>query len=262
MKETGVLFRQELIPRLMDSSKTRTMRVIKPQPDTSLWKPSALKIEKEWRRMPCLGPGHHIEADMWGLFNKHDKATAVPYTGRKSPYGGPGDYIYLKEAWADCDYLDFTNPANITPTHKNLRWFKAGLHECSRPDSIRGKWRSPLFMPKWAARSFFEIVEVLVEKVQDLVPIDIEAEGIDISINGVCIGNHFRCDCYKLFSDLWDSINAKPKPAKKNPYTGGKEDCFVSYPWADVREVEKYRGKVHYVVGNPYCFAYNFKGVE
>lgn len=156
-----------------------------------------------------------------------------------------GSKIYLKEAWSRDEDGEVLYRVNDPREAFAIRV---------------EKWRSPLFMPKWAARIFREITEVRAERVQDIDELDARNEGCRYDD---C--NHLDPYGYtarERFETLWDSINVKPKAAKKNPYTGAKEECFVSYPWEDMRETHQYRGKTHYVVGNPLCWAYNFKGVE
>lgn len=67
-----------------------------------------------------------------------------------------------------------------------------------------GRWRSPLFMPRWAARIWLEVTGVKVERVQEISEEDAMAEGI----HGYPAG--FYQGCYQSeFHTLWDSINAK-----------------------------------------------------
>jgi hypothetical protein len=54
-------------------------------------------------------------------------------------------------------------------------------------------------MPRWASRILLEVIEVRVERVQEIGPSDCRAEGIGAPDHG--LKPEFRI--------LWDSINAK-----------------------------------------------------
>ncbi|GAB6276276.1 MAG: hypothetical protein SAMD01599839_08160 [Rectinema sp.] len=75
------------------------------------------------------------------------------------------------------------------------------------------RWRSPLFMPRWAARILLEVVSVRVERLQDISPADCIAEGMDGST--ILFSNPDEpCDdvgisVHEQFFELWDSLNAK-----------------------------------------------------
>jgi len=87
-------FNLEMARAFYEGRKSRTWRLMKKQPDTTNWKPEYLNMPKEWRKQMCLGPGHDCDPAMWCLFNVGDKANAIPYTGRKSPYL-PGEIVFV-----------------------------------------------------------------------------------------------------------------------------------------------------------------------
>ena len=84
----------------------------------------------------------------------------------------PGDIVYVGEHLFNqdcfvaykCDGLEFTVPE----THKAKVWpWKKSL-------------LSNIFMPRWAARTWLEILDVKAEKIQDISTEDVIAEGIDV----------------------------------------------------------------------------------
>lgn len=88
------------------------------------------------------------------------------------------------------------------------------LPKIKRPDI----WNPSIHMPRWAARLILEVVNVRVERVQEISCDDAKAEGVDM------------CDCdqtfdeahneyYCRFADVWDSINEKRGYGwEKNPW--------------------------------------------
>ena len=61
------------------------------------------------------------------------------------------------------------------------------------------------------------------------------------------------------YASLWDSINAKPKPSKHNPYTNAKEICYIGYPWENICEEKTLpSGRKEYIVGNPMVWVNEF----
>ncbi len=151
-----------------------------------------------------------------------------------------------------------------------------------------GPWKPSIHMPRRASRITLEVTDVKVQRVQDTTEEQAIAEGcIAIPDGGcipmmdspkiengqvtpqtrghICVNVEQRAtaiSAVEQYHELWDSINAKPKPAKRNPYTGKPEVCYVSYPWEDRQETVAYRGKKHYIIGNPWTFAYTFKRLE
>lgn len=61
------------------------------------------------------------------------------------------------------------------------------------------RWSSLLFMPKARARLWLTVTVVRAEKLQDITPVDIVAEGIE----------HSPAEPTLWFSTHWDTLNAK-----------------------------------------------------
>lgn len=88
------------------------------------------------------------------------------------------------------------------------------------------RWRSPMFMPQWAARRYFVLTRVWQEHLQDITEQDALAEGIvrkyhilDMVLWGIAGSSHSVISPKFAYCDLWDSINGK-KPGcawKDNP---------------------------------------------
>jgi len=134
-----------------------------------------------------------------------------------------GDILYVKEAWAANRDYDHLAPRDIVTTAEI--WYP---HETGwKHNSTRGKKRSPMFMPKWAARPELKrrVTDVRVQRVQDISEEDAIAEGIEESTahgekayylyDGRA---HYTPNPVESFASLWDSINGKKYPWDSNPW--------------------------------------------
>jgi len=90
-------------------------------------------------------------------------------------------------------------------------------------------------MPRWASRITLEITEVRVERVQEISPSDVIAEGI-IEEEGDGLGLQDK------FANLWDSINAKRKISRNTDMgtISGKGYSWASNPWVWVISFKRY----------------------
>lgn len=274
MKERPILFKTDMVKAILNckpniwppepinpskSWKWQTRRVMKPQPqgriiakgywqneDTGEWEwqyQSPTKIEPGfvWNELFTFGNGN-------------------------CPYGQSADTLWVKETWRTVNSFDHLPPANIVPGEVSYPavWYKTPYSSGNGNDEYIqrycGKWRSSLFMPRWASRQDLLIKAVRVERLHDITEESIEAEGTPHNIA-----------CYQDFRDkgdpilrreqfkvLWGSIHNKPKPLKCNPFTFEKEDCYVSYPWDGEQEKRLRFGKHWYVIPNPWLWVIEF----
>lgn len=196
MKEHPILFNAAMVKAVLSGRKTQTRRPLKSQPDTSLWKPSAIIKEKEWLSMPCMGPGHHIEENMWGLYNLGDKRSDMPYIGIKCPYGKAGDRLWVRETFTGCDLPDYGDMPCIVYDDE---WEDDEYKPREARPWARKFGRIPsIHMPRDASRINLEITDIRIERVQDISYIEAKAEGV----------NYERgyTDPRDVFRHLWDSL--------------------------------------------------------
>lgn len=103
----------------------------------------------------------------------------------KCPYGQSGDRLWVRETWQYNPFGGIVYRAG------------SGIVDCD------GKgWRSPIYMPKSVSRITLEILNIRVERVQDIIQDDIYAEGCPLSYDLTTAHG-------KWFKTLWDSIYSK-----------------------------------------------------
>lgn len=133
-----ILFNTEIVQAILEGRKTVTRRVIKDKDIINSW--------------DCENDGTPIAYI--------DQATGDSYAPTISCPYQPGDIMWVRETWTyvpDGSYV-----------------YKASV-EC--PDAWRGTWHPSIQMPKEAARLFLRVVAVWVERLKDITPEQIDAEG-------------------------------------------------------------------------------------
>ena len=206
MSEKPILFNTDMVKAILDGRKTQTRRVIHPH---------LKKDEAGW--MVCLTSFRKPYA-----IDTHDddgrSMRRVP-----APYQR-GDVLWVREAWAK-DIGRYMYRANYSDTEK---FYMNGRE-------IKMAWRPSIHMPREAARLFLRVKDVRIEKLQDISPLDINAEGIkNIERDEYDVEMSDEAMEQFMFEELWDStIN----PA--DLLTHGWE----SNPWVWVIEFERMEGK-------------------
>lgn len=188
MKERPIIFSGEMIQAILDGRKTMTRRPVKPQPTPHnggwVWEPIG--------GMMAVASGK--------IYFSKIKS--------RCPYGQPGDGLWVRETFAT------TSESSAT------------FNDCEYKADIRRKsmhkWTSPLFMPRWASRITLEIVNVRVERLQEITRSDIRAEGLIVP-KEYCSDDleyNYRQWLGDEFKRLWNSLYTK-KPEfqwKANPW--------------------------------------------
>jgi len=158
MTDRPIIYSGSMIRALLAGHKTQTRRVLKPQPE---WNP------------------------LW----QEDCGIAV----LNPRYGGPGDRLWLREAWRSLDRLDPMNATQIAQQCVEAAGFPkpwapiqyeadgAQDNWLADPHSFGtkpGRYRHARFMPRWASRITQIVTDLLVEQVQDISEEDAWAEGV------------------------------------------------------------------------------------
>jgi hypothetical protein len=203
MKERPILFSAPMVRAILDGTKTQTRRAIKPQPESEhsgepYWFVGGCRA---WRIRGCTEPnrsGSHNEIEC--------------------PYGRPGDRLWAREAWRTVAEADAIPPRDMDEAFR--LWFE--VEAPHQPGA--GKYRPPMFMPRWASRITLEITGMRVERLQDISEADSVAEGCTKNHNGYFWGGPHdvsglkqMATAQKAYRDLWESING-PGSWDANPW--------------------------------------------
>lgn len=171
-RERPILFSALMVRSILSGQKTQTRRVVKPQ--------SAVLTDELARSLGVRPP----------------ERANQPVIG--SPFGQPGDRLWVRETWAPLDQ------GFDTAEESSFLVYRA---DAERPEPRR--WRPSIHMPRRASRITLEITSVRVERLQDISEADCLAEGItpaaiecdprdaDEAHSSYAIGE---------YRDLWESI--------------------------------------------------------
>lgn len=197
-KEKPIIFGGPMVRAILAGAKTQTRR--------------ACKLTGPYGNLIRLRSPYAANArDGVGLvWTPHAGATEQPMPaeeiGRLCPYGGPGDRLWVREAWAygwldGREYREAVESGEGCPIFYQADW----TDERVQP-SIEERWRSPIHMPRRASRITLEIQAVRVERLQAITEDDAIAEGVD-SISIAEIRRQAAWSRRQDFSRIWDKIN-------------------------------------------------------
>lgn len=189
MKERPIPFNGTMVRAILDGSKTQTRRVSK---------------------LHQTGARRYVNPD------------GTPRTDMSCPYGHPGDRLWVREAWRAAGMWDSTPPRDLNPAAE-LVYEADGATSTGREQFLTmGKYRPPMFMPRWASRITLEIASVRVERLQDISEDDCRAEGCHGG-HGSIPGYAYNATPIEHFQYIWKS-------------TGGNWDAN---PWVWVPEFRR-----------------------
>jgi hypothetical protein len=224
MRERPILFSAEMVKAILDGHKTMTRRVAKPQPESKY-------SNGQWY------PDRYNHTDDWCFWGKRgtDVSNKCGLPLFKCPYGQVGDRLWCKETFA---YFGFVHQGDSIFIHYKASYNQNGgerlLHipESAKRPECSLKWRPSISMPRWASRITLEITNIRVERLQEITREDIWREGITESIVKCYDGKHGYEDWHTPFKELWDSINAKPRPYTWEDDNGWvHKDVAPAYSW-------------------------------
>lgn len=202
MKERPILFSGPMVRAILEGRKTQTRRVVKHQPSDDVAPISVARYHPTIvDRRGDEAPG----AEIFGAFSDDGE------WGCKSPFGNPGDRLWVRET-CRADELD------------GVRYPADGVFRAIEDSSdAAGRWVElygyrgqkgatvpAIHMPRWASRITLEITGVRAERLQNISESDARDEGVTIEdhhLRGSCAGAYWP-PSIRAFHDLWDSLNA------------------------------------------------------
>ncbi len=208
-----ILFNTEMVRAIQDGRKTVTRRVVKPQPDG---RPVPMTKDSCW-------PGYFA-------IQGTEKVVRLPYQ--------PGDILYVRETWTKLWYVD---PDGYTHYDQPMYYYAADGapditivdEEGFEKDDQRIRWHPSIHMPKEAARLFLRVTDVRVERLQDITPAQIDAEGCNEFAYSAKTGEPLPSGP-SWFKTAWDKTVPKhPNKFKRYPY------YWSDNPWVWVIEFER-----------------------
>lgn len=187
MKERPILFSGPMVRAILAGRKTMTRRIVKPQPE--FYRSSAPGMEDcsyyEW------GGKHGVSDDFEDI----------------SPYGKPGDRLWVRETFAEGEGLIY-----------RADWVGQGLD----PDMLKGQWRPSIYMPRRASRITLGITGVRCERLNEISEWDARREGAYLfpAPGGgyrFAPGEEEYDTARQAFRNLWGTING-PGSWESNPW--------------------------------------------
>lgn len=187
MNARPILFRDEMVDKLLMDWKTQTRRAIKPQPRTDATHGDIEQSEKY--------PGE--------FFQWVDGGDKLP--SFTCPYGVPGDLLWVRETWhTDTLPLEQARAEHEDMMSESPIYFRASVEELE----AGYLWRPSIHLPRWASRLTLRITDIRVQRVQEITEYECEEEGV---------GHVMPHSAREMYAKLWDSINGKGA-WRRNPW--------------------------------------------
>lgn len=143
MRERPRIFNGPMVQAILEDRKTQTRRPIKGL-DGSQWELNLLKAGR-WR-----------------------EAILCPWE--------VGDRLWVRETW----FSDESDLQYARTKHEDVMSLSPIYYKADEVDPyIFPKWRPSIFMPRWASRVTLDILDLRVERLQEISEEDAECEGMD-----------------------------------------------------------------------------------
>ena len=209
--ERPIIFNDAMVRAILSGAKTETRRpvIINGAPARGAWWDHAGLV-------PSVASGRVVWRAVDGTPNAETDMAPSP----RGPFGVPGDTLWVREAWSlppsalsiyyreGCARLLSSRDASANMESVNA-WVKK-LSRVAGPSV----WAPSIHMPRWAARTVLDVLEVRVERLQDMSEEDALAEGFvpfkHIDTDQPFGGGDWRTNrthpCTLAFAATWDAI--------------------------------------------------------
>lgn len=194
-KESPILFSTEMVRAILSGKKTQTRRIMTPIPE---------------HRKNFEGKGGVIGTWFNGWNLDHPQFDIKDII-KHSRYGGPGDLLWVREAWAHASIGRM-----VKSSGKKVIVYKADNHDLK----YYPKWKPSIHLKKIHSRIWLHVTNIRIERLNDISAVDAIAEGIEEcewdEVNNVPT---YRLYDFKnavtpdgpveSYRSLWQSINGK-----------------------------------------------------
>lgn len=201
LKAKPILFNTDIVRAIFDGRKTVTRRIVKNNPEECTSK--------------VVNGICKLCDDKGGFYLPDD------YVKARSPYQ-VGDILYVRETFAKLTRSD--------GTYKYV-YKSTGEYPFGEKYIVKFKWHPSIHMPKEAARIFLRVTNVRVERLQDITPEQIDAEG---------------CKEYAYNAKTGELLPSKPTWFKIKWDSTIKKSDIDKYGWA----------------ANPYVWVIEFERID
>lgn len=192
MKERPIIMSADSVRAILAGNKTQTRRVFKnPAAGMVGWDRGLMQLKSS-----NLGPL------------------------RFCPYGVPGDRLWIREGWKFLSigprhFVDDPFPCAWRYRADDKKAWGPVTHDKLPKQFNSKKWRSPIYMPRWASRITLGILNIRVERLSDIDNEGALAEGVDKAGHGetvLLLGLNAIPAMSKPIFDfaiMWNKLNKK-----------------------------------------------------
>lgn len=189
-----ILFTSPMVRAILAGHKTQTRRIVKPQPpneDYTVCDYCDWEEDSDSSGIKSVKFSQPFDtSDKWGWWPQGYKTI-------KSPYGQPGDRLWVRETF-------------MPMPHLNARAF----YRASDP-LVGGKWKPSIFMPRSLSRITLEITGIRVERLTSITEAHALAEGVAVFEDGAGYTiprkngkpGAWQRNPEDAYRALWESIN-------------------------------------------------------
>lgn len=176
----------------------------------------------------------------------------------RSPFGEPGDHLWVKEGWAalsrdewpapleECDFEYRADAPHSLPGG----W---PHDEADSPDCP--KWRSARYMPRIVSRFTLDVLSVGIQRLEAITVADALEEGVEALPKLMTQAHGDPVAAYGLW---WNLIHKTPKAVK----VGGEVVSYIAARFGGEASTATYRGKPLYTISNPFVWRVRFRVID